>query len=262
MGWEDAVAGLAGSAVGGLFGQKSNKAAAKEAQKNRDWQERMDNTKHQREVKDLVAAGLNPILSANSASSVPSGGVASQSNPFNGLGQEVNSALRLGRVDREKFELEQKIGEETIKNTQSATAKNEAETAKTAVDTQLQSKQIEVANQTLTNMANDNLIKSFTIENILPKQAELMRSQSSAALASAGASTASALFDQARKQFLDLDIKKRSKSTEIEAEAEFWRTIFGTVSSGAEAASSVIDTVYESLPSWRKMGKGIFKKSH
>lgn len=72
---------------------KSDQAAmawsAQEAQKNRDWQERLANTAHQREVTDLMAAGLNPILSANQGAYTGSGAT----------GQGFSSSGAMGNVD-------------------------------------------------------------------------------------------------------------------------------------------------------------------
>lgn len=77
--------------VSGLF----NRSAAKEQM---DFQAEMSNTSHQRQVRDLIAAGLNPMLSAKlGGASTPGGASATMPD----LGATVSSAIQASRVQSE-----------------------------------------------------------------------------------------------------------------------------------------------------------------
>lgn len=92
--------------VGGIYSAKMTQA---EAQRNRDFQKMMSDTSYQRAVKDMRAAGINPMLAyAQGGSSTPSGSMASYGNPLDTAAYALNeseSIRNLKRAQQSQIEL-------------------------------------------------------------------------------------------------------------------------------------------------------------
>lgn len=170
------LAGLAGIAAAPFTGGASlaltgssmaNSATAASAEKQMKFQQYNSDTAHQREVKDLMAAGLNPMLSATggSGASSPSGSsYTAQDEISGGLSTALQTRMVKAQVDN-LVEQNSSIKSQTqLNNALGFKAKADAllssNSAKNAADQNAiireQAKQLGFSNKTLSHQTDAN----------------------------------------------------------------------------------------------------------
>lgn len=139
---------LIGGALGFLGQQSANRTNTRISENQMAFQERMSNTSHQRQIKDLEAAGLNPLLSATGGASTPPGATTQVQSE---LGAGVTSA-----IEAKTLHLAMKKQKEEIANMKEQNRNIKADTQKKKMETDVLSKDIPKAE--LMNEIYDNFI--------------------------------------------------------------------------------------------------------
>jgi len=156
----DAILGYIGqqdtNATQESIANSANYASAQQAQINRDFQERLSNSAYQRQVADMSAAGLNPMLAymKGGGASTPSGSQA------NVIAPQYTSPI---------------MGAAQYKLTSAQAAKTEAEVPRTIAETENIRKLSDRIDQDISNMKTDQERTKAVIDNLRVERDNLIK---------------------------------------------------------------------------------------
>lgn len=131
--WGAVIGGAIGAIGGYMSASSQNKSAAAVARSQMEFQERMSSTAHQREVADLRAAGLNPILSVSKGgpgASTPSGATWAPTAPVGAAISKGVSTAQDTIAAAQQFQ-QLALGKEQVRTQAAVADKTQAE-ARTA----------------------------------------------------------------------------------------------------------------------------------
>lgn len=161
MDWLGAGVGIIQGLLTQQGGEETNAANAEQAARQMEFQERMSGTSYQRAVKDMEAAGLNPMLAySQGGASTPGGAMAQMQNA---LGAGVSSAQVGSKIQPE------------IDNIRAVTDKTRTDTEKSKAEAELARSQASVNAAMVPKLVADTVSAGHSAAEIESKVERLRR---------------------------------------------------------------------------------------